>query len=275
MKQNEIRLDEDKADPYRTEEKIQRRKKVSIITVTLNSENTIARTLESVLSQTYGEIEYWIVDGMSEDRTWEIVQGYAEKFRKKGICYHTVSGKDKGIYDAMNKGIKMATGLYINFMNAGDYFYTNTVIEEIAKINSYNDIIIGDSIIEKNGMLQISKADPFYNYPKLRHKMGFTHQSVFVKTELAKQNPFDYKYKLAADYNMIITLYRKGCKFFYINLPISYYDLNGVSFQKRRQHIYETLCVDNPHTIGLNKIKSYLILYRWNLSIIIKKILKK
>lgn len=242
---------------------------ISIITVSYNAAPYIEKTIQSVINQTYSNIEYIIIDGGSKDGTIDIIKKYSNQ-----ITYW-VSEPDKGIYDAMNKGIKMATGLYINFMNAGDYFYTNTVIEEIAKINSYNDIIFGDSIIEKNGMLQISKADPFYNYPKLRHKMGFTHQSVFVKTELAKQNPFDYKYKLAADYNMIITLYRKGCKFFYINLPISYYDLNGVSFQKRRQHIYETLCVDNPHTIGLNKIKSYLILYRWNLSIIIKKILKK
>ena len=241
---------------------------ISIITVSFNVVNEIEQTILSVINQTYSNIEYIIIDGGSTDGTIDIIKKYSNH-----ISYW-ISEPDKGIYDAMNKGIEKASGSYINFMNAGDYFYSNNIIAEIAKVNLKNDIIFGDTVICRNGQMQISKADPFYKYKRLRHKMGFVHQSVFVKTCLAKQNLFDLNYKLAADYNMIITLYRKGAIFYYIDLPIAYYDLNGVSSKNRLKHIYETLCVDNQKFSITNKIMAYFILLKWNISIYVKKTIK-
>lgn len=225
MKQNEIRLDEDKADPYRTEEKIQRRKKVSIITVTLNSENTIARTLESVLSQTYGEIEYWIVDGMSEDRTWEIVQGYAEKFRKKGICYHTVSGKDKGIYDAMNKGIRLASGEIIGMINSDDWYEPHAVETAASCMEDGNwDVVYGDLRIHHKDRHMIKKA----RYRAIATTRDWNHPTMFVRK--AVYDKLQYKnHNLHDDWEFMLRLRKEGYRIRTIPEVLANFSFGGES----------------------------------------------
>lgn len=109
--------------------------KVSVITVVYNDAKHIAQTIESVLSQTYPNIEYIIIDGNSSDGTKEIIQNYIDK--KPSYFNHSISNfiseKDEGIYDAMNKGVDLATGEWCNFMNSGDRFYQNTTIQECFK----------------------------------------------------------------------------------------------------------------------------------------------
>ena len=238
---------------------------ITIITVSYNAASVIEETINSVLSQSYKDIEYIIIDGGSTDGTTEIIKKYANKLS------YWISEPDKGIYDAMNKGINKANGKWINFMNAGDSFIDNNVIERVAlSIDSYYGVAFGDTIINKNKQRIIHKANPFYNKKKLHHKMGFNHQSTFVRTDLAKKYLFDLKYKLAADYNMIISLYRDGVQFKQLNFVIALYDLNGISNQKTYEHALETLTIDNRFPFIINFILAKIIA----LKVKIRKIFK-
>ena len=110
--------------------------KISIITVAFNEEKNIKKTIESVLNQTSDSFEYIICDGKSADKTVEIAKEYKNTFAEKGISYIINSEKNKGIYDGMNKGIDLATGDYIFFLNAGDWFYSDDVIENVVEVGA-------------------------------------------------------------------------------------------------------------------------------------------
>lgn len=169
--------------------------KVTIVTVCLNAVNDIEKTLTSVVNQTYPNIEYIIIDGGSNDGTINIIEKYIDKIK------YYISEPDEGIYNAMNKGIKIATGEWINFMNAGDYFYqSQTVslfIENIKNVDA--DIVYGDTNCIYNGYGEIIRK-PYQIFDIKKH-MVFCHQSCFVKTEIMKSHPFSLKYKIASDYN--------------------------------------------------------------------------
>ncbi|HDY89306.1 MAG TPA: glycosyltransferase, partial [bacterium] len=121
---------------------------LSIITVTYNAEACLEKTIQSVINQTYKNIEYIIIDGGSSDKTLSIIKKY-----KKYIKY-CISEPDKGIYDAMNKGIKIAKGDYINFLNAGDFYYENNVLSYLFdNLDKSVDLLYGDSyLIDQNGV---------------------------------------------------------------------------------------------------------------------------
>lgn len=122
--------------------------KISIITVCLNSENTIERTFKSVLSQTYSEFEYIVVDGKSQDNTIKRIEEYYLKFKDKNISFKWVSEKDKGLYDAMNKGAKMALGEYLIYMNADDEFADRNCLETAVRyMDSKIDVLYGNANI--------------------------------------------------------------------------------------------------------------------------------
>ena len=154
--------------------------KISVVTVCYNAADTIEKTILSVLNQTYHDIEYIIIDGGSTDGTVEIIRKYADK-----IAYW-VSEPDKGIYDAMNKGIEVATGEWINFMNAGDRFYKSDVIKLIFdNMNCYDDvdIIYGDSLEEDHyGSIVYKYASAESNL--LEKFPIYRHGASFVRTEL-------------------------------------------------------------------------------------------
>ena len=103
--------------------------KISIITIAYNSEKTISRTIESVYNQTYQPYEYIIVDGLSKDSTVEVAKQYEQKFKEKGIIYRIISERDKGLYDAMNKGITMAEGELIGMINSDDWYEPDALKE--------------------------------------------------------------------------------------------------------------------------------------------------
>lgn len=217
--------------------------KISVITVCYNAIDVIEKTILSVLSQTYDNIEYIIVDGGSTDGTVDIIKKYQDRIDK------WLSEPDQGIYDAMNKGIGLAKGDYINFMNAGDQFVNNRVLEQLVPYySSNNDVIYGDCVLDKFDRRYIYKAKPSWLADDRIPSMGFNHQSSFVKTSLAKMYPFDLKYKLAADFNMMVTLFRAHYSFVYAQIPIVYYNLDGVSSENVYSHQYECLCIRNLHS---------------------------
>lgn len=226
--------------------------KVTIVTVCYNAVKEIEKTILSVINQTYDDVEYIIVDGASTDGTLDIINKYKDRITK------WVSEPDKGIYDAMNKGIKLASGDYLNFMNAGDWFVNKYVLENLRTfLTPGNDAVYGDGVVERIGIKYVSKARGNELANDDIPQMGFIHQSLFVRTELAKRYPFDLRYKLAADFNMVITLYRNGCHFAYCGFPIAYYDLTGVSSSNIRQHRYECLCIRKPDEMLKNRILAY------------------
>lgn len=191
--------------------------KISIVTVTYNCVSLLEETIKSVILQDYAPLEYIIIDGGSTDGTIEVVKKYSD------YVDVFVSEPDRGIFDAMNKGIKKATGEWINFMNAGDRFANSTVLSHVFKNNSMAenaDVIFGDMITDNRGMTKEIVLVPFYEKTGIRG-MGFSHQSVFVKTQKAKRYPFDLNYRLSADYNMIWKLYYNDHAIFHkVDFPI-------------------------------------------------------
>ena len=120
---------------------------ISVITVCYNAEKEIEKTIKSVLKQTYMDYEYIFIDGKSKDNTLEVINRYIPEFEKKGIRIKLVSEEDQGIYDAMNKGVKHASGEWINFMNAGDCFHDEYVLEKIAEhLSEEDDVVAGEYV---------------------------------------------------------------------------------------------------------------------------------
>ena len=205
--------------------------KVSIVTVCLNTVNEIEATIFSVLNQSYANVEYIVVDGGSTDGTVDVIRKYQDRIA------HFISEPDEGIYDAMNKGVDLAIGEWINFMNAGDYFASNTVIEEIMKgKNSDCDVLYGNTILVRGDHQVIRKGHCLENeFPKL------SHQSVFVKTELMKERHFDLKYKISADFEFLYKLYKEGRNFCYKDIEVARFDMNGLS-TTHRTLLYQEHC---------------------------------
>ena len=193
--------------------------RITIITVCYNCANCIEDTIHSVLSLNYPNVEYIIIDGQSKDETMSIIKKYEEHIT------HVVSEKDKGIYDAMNKGLSLATGDWTFFLNAGDVFDDKDVLLKLpfGEYTQVSDVcaIIGDIKVDLNGDVSVRRKNiPFYRNNKKYKNMGFSHQGVFVKTMYAKSTMFDLLYKLCADYNMMVSLHKQGLKFIETDVPI-------------------------------------------------------
>jgi glycosyltransferase involved in cell wall biosynthesis len=193
--------------------------KLTVVTVTYNAESCVEKTLRSILSQSYQNKELIVIDGSSSDSTMDIVNRY------KSQIALIVSEPDKGIYDAMNKGARLATGDWIVFMNAGDEFADNDVLADVARNCDNCDVLYGDTLIEYEFGTLYSKAALF---SKNDRNLPLCHQSTYVKTELMKRG-FNTEYKIAADYGFFYNLYKDGYIFKYIGRPMSHYDMQGFS----------------------------------------------
>jgi glycosyltransferase involved in cell wall biosynthesis len=176
--------------------------KISIITVCYNSARTIEKTFKSIESQTYNNIEYIVVDGGSKDTTLDIVQKYKE------LVSQSVSEPDKGLYDAMNKGIKMATGDIVGVLNSDDIFTDNNVLENVVKFHSENNVEASvGNIIQFNEEGKTVRKYSAKNWNPEKLKIGFMppHPSIFFKRELFKRlGLYDLTFKSGADYELII-----------------------------------------------------------------------
>ncbi len=195
--------------------------KISVVTVCYNAVNTIEETMLSVLNQSYSNVEYIIIDGGSTDGTVDIIKKYADRLA------YWVSESDKGIYDAMNKGIAIATGDYINFMNAGDRFFLPTTIASIFSSLRTEDVIYGDTIKITNSCNYIEHCLPLESMAFI---LPFGHQSTFIEKNTIKKTPFNLHFKSAADYNQLYHIWENGAKFTYIPTVIAVFDaISGFS----------------------------------------------
>lgn len=193
--------------------------KISVVTVTYNCKNDVEKTIKSVLEQDYPSIEYIIIDGASTDGTIDVIKKYADHID------YWISEPDKGIYDAMNKGLEKATGDWIFFLNTGDVFANRDVLQQIPFCECGQELdvcgIVGDIKADCQGRVVVRKKTiPFYRNPKRYKNMGFSHQGVFVRTNMAKALRFDLKYSLCADYNMMVELSKQNYRYIEIDLPI-------------------------------------------------------
>ena len=180
--------------------------KVSIITVSFNSAKTIADTIESALSQDFPEIEYIIVDGNSSDDTLKIIRRYENRISK------WISEKDQGMYDAMNKGIAMATGDVIGILNSDDVYMNNHVISDLMALleKQKAQVVFADLILvdqnDDNKVLRYYDSGHFHP-DKFRYGWMPAHPTVFVRRELYQAvGPFSTTYQIAADYEMLIRM---------------------------------------------------------------------
>jgi glycosyltransferase involved in cell wall biosynthesis len=203
---------------------------ISVITVVYNGTSTLEKTMLSVINQTYKNIEYIIIDGDSIDGTIDIIKKYEDKLA------YWVSEPDKGIYNAMNKGIGKATGDWVNFMNAGDIFCENDIIENIFTKEYKEDIVYGDTKVQYKDRIKLKKA---HSTNKRNIAMPFGHQSVFVKTSLLKENPFNEVYKICADKDLFFKLYNKSTAYCYLNAPVSVCQAFGYSTKNRFMNLKE------------------------------------
>lgn len=239
---------------------------ISIITISYNAASRIEKTILSVLNQTYKNIEYIIIDGGSTDGTVDIIKKYSNNIS------FWISEPDKGIYDAMNKGIIKASGEYIQFINAGDVIYSNETIQNIIhKVpNTNNDVIYGDIAIEKTfglyHFVPLELSDFQYRFP-------IYHPSTWVKSKILKEQQFDTDFKIAADFNFFRKIYFKKATFFYI--PIIFTIFEGEEGVSSTNH--KRLWQEQQMIIGSNKlnIKKYIFNFKYELKKIIKILIAK
>jgi len=196
---------------------------VTVVTVVYNAESLIEETIQSVVGQSYEGIEYIVVDGMSTDNTLSIIKRY------QGSITHCISEKDRGIYDAMNKAIDIASGKWINFMNAGDVFYSNNTISDIFAKDCLNDasLIYGSHYWKdfKGNKAHVAVND----LATMWQRIAFSHQSLFSRTSIMKKYKFNLAYDIVADYAFYFHLYMHGYKFINADMPVSIVLANGFS----------------------------------------------
>ena len=199
--------------------------KISIITPSYNSEKTIEKTILSVVNQhKIYPLQYIVVDGGSTDNTCKIIQKYADNVDI------FISEPDSGAYDAMNKGINLATGEIIGIINSDDWYLENAIATVEQEFEKYPDIDILYSPIENYYQGEYVATFIPGQLVKLSIRFTLNHPSCFIKkSAYIAAGLYDLKYKIAADYEMILRLFNSGFKFHFINKPLAAYSLNGMS----------------------------------------------
>ena len=238
--------------------------RISVITVAYNCRECIEKTIKSVTGLSYDNLEYIVIDGGSTDGTAEIIEQYKDR-----IAYY-VSERDKGIYDAMNKGLAVATGDWINFMNAGDFFANKNILSKIVNlIEDDATVVHGDIVKQCNGYYY---RDIPRGTEKAKHFMPVFHQAAFIRLSYHKLHPFDIRFKSSADYNFFYNAYYQDhCKFQYIPITIACFDnTGGMSKDNHSLSIRENLHIWNKEHDIIFKINMERDLFIHNIKMWIK-----
>lgn len=212
--------------------------KLSIITVNYNNREGLLRTAESVVRQTFDDFEWLVVDGGSTDGSQEVISQYASRIT------WSVSEPDGGIYEAMNKGLDKATGEYVQFLNSGDSFIDQDVLTTVFSDEGLADVNYGDQWCSQDGCVVEKRTYPAEIDLRFLFRAPLGHQASFIRIDLAKAHPYRVKYTISADRAFFIELYLSGASFRHLNLPIVYFDTQGIgsnesSFEQRREQLHE------------------------------------
>lgn len=220
----------------------------TVITVCLNGEETIERTIKSVLNQQGVEVEYVIIDGGSTDNTVKIIKKYESK-----IAYWC-SEPDGGIYEAMNKGISVARGDVISFINSDDWYAEGALacVQQKMLEDEY-DLVCGKVAHVKNGVV-VEISTKSKDETELYYKMFYQHQGIFAKRSVfSKFGNFDVQYRICADYDWLLRVYNKGVRIGYVDTLVSYFSRGGVSSGFKLLEEKKAVCLKHLPTIWHDK----------------------
>lgn len=204
---------------------------VSVVTVVRNDSEGLQKTMDSVISQDYPRIEYILVDGASTDDTL----GVLRRRQDEVSCW--ISEPDKGIYDAMNKGARLASGEYVNFMNAGDTFASPDTVSKVFSARPTAELLWGDCIIEKERKEEYDCARNVIR--RLHRQMTVSHQSLFTRRTILLKRPYDESLRIAADYDFLCERLLAGASWEYRPFPVSRINDTGASAKRYLTSIRE------------------------------------
>lgn len=220
--------------------------KFSVITVCYNAEATLEDTIQSVISQTYHHVEYIIVDGASKDRTMDIVNRYRDRIAV------VVSEPDQGLYDAMNKGIRLATGDYLCFLNAGDSFHEDDTLQQMVhSIHSLQlpDVLYGETeLVDHEGhflRMRRLQAPEHLTWKSFRQGMLVCHQAFFARRDLVM--PYDLRYRFSADFDWCIKIMKKSKVLHNTHLTLIDYLAEGMTTHNHQASLKERFLIMARH----------------------------
>ncbi|MGB4399247.1 MAG: glycosyltransferase family 2 protein [Daejeonella sp.] len=217
--------------------------KLSVITIVYNNVSDIERTILSVLNQTYPSIEYIIVDGASTDGTLDILTSYESRLSR------LISEKDAGIYDAMNKGLREATGDYVLFMNSGDEIYAADTVEKVFASHPDADIYYGETEMFDESWKSLGqrrhKAPENFTWNDFKYGMSISHQAIYIRKAIT--GPYDLNYKLSSDIDWILNAAKKARKIVNTRMYVAKYLVGGMSKKRHRQSLIERFHIFSKH----------------------------
>ena len=239
--------------------------RISVITVTYNAEKVIENTLQSVISQTYQHIEYIVIDGASKDQTRAMVEKYGNRIQT------LISEPDQGLYDAMNKGIALATGDYLCFLNAGDSFHQENTLEQMVqsiKTHQLPDVLYGETaLVNTQGdflrMRRLSTPEVL-TWKSFRQGMLVCHQAFFARRTLVE--PYNLSYRYSADFDWCIRVMKRAKKLHNTHLTLIDYLDEGMTTQNRQASLLERFRIMSHH-YGLLSTVTYHFWFIWRLFI--------
>lgn len=231
--------------------------KFSIITVTYNAGSVVEDTIQSIISQTYKNVEYIIVDGGSKDHTLAIIEKYKEHITT------IISEPDKGLYDAMNKGIRLATGDYLCFLNAGDELHEDDTLLQIVHTltgNELPDVIYGETaIVDEEGhflrMRRLSAPEQL-NWKSFKKGMLVCHQAFFPRRDLVE--PYDLRYRFSADFDWCIRIMKKSKNLHNTHLTLIDYLNEGMTTRNHKASLHERFRIMCRHYGYLSTILHHI-----------------
>ena len=219
---------------------------LSIITVTYNAEQVLETTLQSVISQTYHHIEYILIDGASKDRTLAIAEKYRDRIQL------LISEPDRGLYDAMNKGIALATGEYVCFLNAGDSFHQDDTLQQMMqsiKGRELPDVLYGETALvdAKGHFLRMRRlsAPEVLTWKSFRQGMLVCHQAFIARRTLMQ--PYNLSYRYSADFDWCIRILKKAKTAHNTHLTLIDYLDEGMTTQNRKASLMERFRIMMHH----------------------------
>ncbi len=217
--------------------------KLSIITIVYNNVRDIERTLQSVLNQTYPNIEYLVIDGASNDGTLEILKKYESRLSK------LITEKDEGIYDAMNKGLVAATGDYVLFMNSGDELYAPDTVQKVFASAEDADIYYGETEMYDENWQSLGRrrhqAPAKFTWKSFRLGMSVSHQAIYIRRSLTEA--YDLQYQLSSDIDWVIRAAKKAKKIVRVEAYVAKYLVGGMSKKRHVQSLKERFAIFTKH----------------------------
>ena len=232
--------------------------KISVVTITYNAEAVLQRTLDSVLSQSYPYVEHLIIDGASTDGTLALVEQYREESTEQAASHEVVvqSEPDRGIYDAMNKGLQKATGDFVLFLNAGDTLPATDTLElamdkagdGVGVLYGNTDVVDGEGNFLYHRRLQPPER---LSWRSFRHGMLVCHQAFYARTDIAKDNLYDLQYRFSADVDWCIRVMkeaeRRGLQLVNLHTVVANYLEEGATTKNHKASLRERYLVMQRH----------------------------